>query len=94
MIHLIKLLREAGVPDEGWEEHFKPTLLILLETLGDNEAETRRFALKVLQELLRAQPHRFSEYVELTILRVLEAHRDPEKPVSIGFHFSPKAAAV
>ena len=38
-------------------------------------------SLRVLQELLRAQPNRFWDYTELTIIKILESHRDPEKPV-------------
>lgn len=34
MLKLIKLLRDGVIQD--WDEYFKPTLLILLETLGDD----------------------------------------------------------
>lgn len=34
-----------------WDEHFKAILLILLETLGDNDPEIRSAALRVLAEI-------------------------------------------
>jgi len=35
----------------------------------------------VLREILRNQSKRFEEYAELTMLRVLEAHKDSAKEV-------------
>lgn len=37
MLKLIKLLRDGTV--QTWEEHSKPTLLILLESLSDSSVE-------------------------------------------------------
>lgn len=34
-----------------WDEHFKAILLILLETLGDNDPEIRSMALRVMGEI-------------------------------------------
>lgn len=45
----------------------------------------RALALKVLREILRHQPARFRNYAELTIMKTLEAHKDPHKEVSILF---------
>jgi CLIP-associating protein 1/2 len=39
-------------------------------------------ALKVLKEILRHQPARFKNYAELTVMKTLEAHKDPHKEVS------------
>lgn len=39
-------------------------------------------ALKVLREILRHQPARFKNYAELTVMKTLEAHKDPHKEVS------------
>lgn len=39
-------------------------------------------AFKVLREILRNQPARFKNYAELTIMKTLEAHKDPHKEVS------------
>lgn len=80
MLSLIKHTREGTF--ELWDEHFKTILLILLETLGDNNGHVRALALRVLKEILRHQPTRFKDYAELTILRILEAHKDPVKEVS------------
>lgn len=41
----------------------------------------RALALKVLREILRNQPARFKNYAELTIMKTLEAHKDPHKEV-------------
>lgn len=43
----------------------------------------RALALKVLREILRHQPARFRNYAELTIMKTLEAHKDPHKEVCI-----------
>ncbi|TPP56218.1 CLAP1 [Fasciola gigantica] len=80
MLKLIKLLRDGVIQD--WDEYFKPTLLILLETLGDDGIETRALALKVLQELVRTKPDLFHEFACLFVIKVLEACRDGEKTVN------------
>ncbi|XP_029445486.1 CLIP-associating protein 2 isoform X5 [Rhinatrema bivittatum] len=64
-----------------WDEHFKTILLLLLETLGDKEHAIRALALRVLREILKNQPARFKNYAELTIMKTLEAHKDPHKEV-------------
>jgi len=38
-------------------------------------------ALRVLREMVRCQPQPFHSYAELTILKLLEAHKDPVKEV-------------
>ncbi|XP_069469266.1 CLIP-associating protein 2 isoform X15 [Ambystoma mexicanum] len=79
LCELLKFSREEsyGV----WDEHFKTILLLLLETLGDKENSIRALALRVLREILRYQPARFKNYAELTIMKTLEAHKDPHKEV-------------
>ncbi|KAJ8307405.1 hypothetical protein KUTeg_015489 [Tegillarca granosa] len=79
MLTLIKLTREGTF--KLWDEHFKTVLLILLETLGDNDGHIRALALRVLREILRNQPSRFRDYAELTTLRILEAHKDSMREV-------------
>lgn len=64
-----------------WEEHFKTILLLLIETLGDRDVDIRAQALRVLKEVCLCQAARFRHYAELTVLRVLEAHKDTEKEV-------------
>ena len=41
----------------------------------------RALALRVLREILSKQPWRFKNYAELTIMKALEAHKDPHKEV-------------
>ncbi|KAH0519523.1 CLIP-associating protein 2 [Microtus ochrogaster] len=80
LYELMKLTQEESF--SVWDEHFKTILLLLLETLGDKEPTIRALALKVLKEILRHQPARFKNYAELTVMKTLEAHKDPHKEVS------------
>lgn len=43
--------------------------------------------MKVLREILRNQPARFKNYAELTIMKTLEAHKDPHKEVGNWLFF-------
>ncbi|VDM15797.1 unnamed protein product [Hydatigera taeniaeformis] len=79
MLKLIKLLRDGTI--QTWEEHSKPTLLILLESLSDTSNETRALALRVLQELVRTQGDLISDYACLTVMKILEACNDIDKGV-------------
>ncbi|XP_072572961.1 CLIP-associating protein 2-like isoform X5 [Paramormyrops kingsleyae] len=76
---LLRLVRDGQLL--VWDEHFKTILLLLLETLGDQEHVIRTLALRVLKEILNQQPSRFKNYAELTIMKALEAHKDPHKEV-------------
>ncbi|XP_034150557.1 CLIP-associating protein 2 isoform X41 [Esox lucius] len=80
LCELLKLIRENTL-QISWDEHFKTILLLLLETLGDREHVIRALALRVLREILSHQPWRFKNYAELTIMKALEAHKDPHKEV-------------
>uniref|UniRef100_A0A8C4Z0W9 Cytoplasmic linker associated protein 1 n=1 Tax=Gadus morhua TaxID=8049 RepID=A0A8C4Z0W9_GADMO len=79
LLELLKVAREDS--QVVWEEHFKTTLLLLLETLGDKDHTIRALALRVLREILKNQPVRFKNYAELTIMKTLEAHKDVHKEV-------------
>ncbi|XP_049622336.1 CLIP-associating protein 2 isoform X2 [Suncus etruscus] len=79
LYELMKLTQEESF--SVWDEHFKTILLLLLETLEDKEPTIRALALKVLREILRHQPARFKNYAELTVMKTLEAHKDPHKEV-------------
>uniref|UniRef100_A0A672YUJ1 Cytoplasmic linker associated protein 1a n=1 Tax=Sphaeramia orbicularis TaxID=375764 RepID=A0A672YUJ1_9TELE len=79
LLELLKVAREDSLV--VWEEHFKTTLLLLLETLGDKDHTIRALAMRVLKEILRNQPARFKNYAELTIMKTLEAHKDSHKEV-------------
>lgn len=74
MATLIRLSHAGHLP--SWEANFKTVLYLLLETLTDIEPSIRALALRVLREILRNQPERFKDYAELTILKILEAHKD------------------
>ncbi|KAI1901725.1 hypothetical protein AGOR_G00037350 [Albula goreensis] len=76
---LLKLIRDKDLL--VWDEHFKTILRLLLETLGDREHVIRALALRVLKEILNRQPSRFKNYAELTIMKVVEAHKDAHKEV-------------
>ncbi|KAG9335596.1 hypothetical protein JZ751_004361 [Albula glossodonta] len=79
LCELLKLIRDNQLV--VWDEHFKTILLLLLETMGDREHVIRALALRVLKEILNRQPARFKNYAELTIMKALEAHKDPQKEV-------------
>ncbi|XP_034404546.1 CLIP-associating protein 1-like isoform X4 [Cyclopterus lumpus] len=79
LLELLKVAREDSLG--VWEEHFKTMLLLLLETLGDQDHTIRALALRVLKEILRNQPARFKNYAELTVMKTLEAHKDSHKEV-------------
>ncbi|CAL1584604.1 unnamed protein product [Knipowitschia caucasica] len=79
LCELLKLIRDNTL--QVWDEHFKTILLLLLETMSDKEHLIRTLALRVLSEILVKQPWRFKNYAELTIMKALEAHKDPHKEV-------------
>lgn len=79
MHSLMKLAVDGKV--ELWDKHFKPVLLILLETLADDDYKIRGLTLCVLRDILHNQPAQFKDYAELTILKILESHKDPIREV-------------
>ena len=46
-----------------------------------NQGQMRALALRVLAEFLRCHGDRFGQYIEATIVKTLEAHRDVIKEV-------------
>ncbi|PAA88570.1 hypothetical protein BOX15_Mlig000928g3 [Macrostomum lignano] len=90
--NLHSLLREKSI--DSWDEHFKSVLLVLLETMGDGESDVRAASLTALQELLTAQPTRFADFLELTLLKILEAHADSDRAVSRAAEGCAKVAAT
>uniref|UniRef100_A0AAV2L7V8 TOG domain-containing protein n=1 Tax=Knipowitschia caucasica TaxID=637954 RepID=A0AAV2L7V8_KNICA len=81
LVQLLQFCRETEDSASWWEQHFKTTLLLLLDTLTHSEAALRALSLRVLKEILRKQSPRFNNYTELTIIRILEAHRDTQPEV-------------
>ena len=49
------------------------------------QGQIRALALRVLAEFLRCHADRFGQYVEATIVKTLEAHRDAVKEVCALF---------
>jgi len=47
------------------------------------QGQVRALALRVLAEFLRCHADRFGQYVEATIVKTLEAHRDAVKEVTV-----------
>lgn len=56
-------------------------LIYLLIYIFLSQHVIRALALRVLKEILNRQPWRFKNYAELTIMKTLEAHKDPHKEV-------------
>ncbi|BFZ06493.1 hypothetical protein BsWGS_09532 [Bradybaena similaris] len=76
MQFLQNLTEKGFITQDLLEEHFKSLLLILLETLGDTNGDVKVLALKCLQKMLQKFPKHFESFAELTILKVLELHKD------------------
>ena len=72
----------------NWEEHFKTTLLKLVETISDADPGVRTVSLRVLREILKTQHDRLRDYAELTTMKVLKAFADTDASVSAG-NFTP-----
>nr|XP_032817825.1 CLIP-associating protein 1 isoform X24 [Petromyzon marinus] len=79
LLELLKLAREDALGTR--DESFKAVLVTLLDTLKDADYTVRTLALRVLREIVRNRPDPFKNYAELTIIRSLEAHKDPHKEV-------------
>ena len=64
---------------------FRTVLRLLLENLSDEVGTTRALVFGVLTEMLKQNEliSSFQSFTELIILKVLEAHRDSEKDVSV-----------
>ena len=68
----------------NWEEHFKTTLLKLVETISASDPGVRTVSLRVLREILKTQHDRLRDYAELTTMKVLKAFADSDASVSYG----------
>jgi len=77
---LVELNREASSTE--WARQFKEVFKLLLEKIIEEESGTiRAYALRVMCDLLMRQTKFFQDYIELVILRILEASKDNEKEV-------------
>ncbi|XP_015792316.1 CLIP-associating protein 2-like isoform X2 [Tetranychus urticae] len=90
---LIELIKDSKL---DLSRHFRDMLKILLDKMADEGNPTvRQLALRILRELLLKQPSLFSDYTELTVLRVLNASKDTDKEVQrISDLVSATAASV
>ena len=66
-------------------ENFRTVLRVLLENLEDSDGSSRALVFGVLTEMLKQDDliGGFHAFTELIILKVLQAHKDPEKDVSM-----------
>ena len=64
---------------------WRDVLRLLLENLSDEVGSTRAMVFGALTEMLKQESliASFQGFTELIILKVLEAHRDEEKDVSL-----------
>merc|ERR550517_2394716 len=81
MTQLIRMARSGTTG--GLTEHFRTVLRVLLENLEDSEGSSRALVFGVLTEMLKQDSliGGFHAFTELIILKVLQAHKDPEKDV-------------
>ncbi|XP_076338246.1 CLIP-associating protein 1-B-like isoform X2 [Tachypleus tridentatus] len=91
---LTRLIYLAKEDHPGWEDHFRNILRLLIATMTDADGSVRTLALKTLCELLKMQAQRFHGYGELTILKILDAHKDPEKEVQRTAEMCSEVAAT
>uniref|UniRef100_F6W6K9 TOG domain-containing protein n=1 Tax=Ciona intestinalis TaxID=7719 RepID=F6W6K9_CIOIN len=63
-----------------WDLHFNNVLSGVLEILR-TDTDTRVAALNVLREMLRHLAHRFKNFTEITVIHIIESHKDGTKQV-------------
>ena len=83
MTQLIRMARSGSTA--GINDSFRTVLRVLLENLEDEEGSTRALVFGVLTEMLKQESllGGFHAFTELIILKVLQAHKDQEKDVSL-----------
>ncbi|XP_071041114.1 CLIP-associating protein 1 isoform X33 [Parasteatoda tepidariorum] len=64
-------------------EDFRVILREVIQTVADTSLPVKTLALNALCELIKTKPDYFQDYVELTLLRILEAQKFTEADVSI-----------
>ncbi|XP_076310026.1 CLIP-associating protein 1-B-like isoform X5 [Tachypleus tridentatus] len=91
---LARLIRLVKENHPGWDDHFRNVLRLLIETVADSDGSVRALAMRSLCELLKRQAERFHGFGELTILKILEAHKDSEKEVQRAAEICSEIAAT
>lgn len=77
---LIELIKDSTTLD--WNKHFREILRVILDKANSSDiSEVRELSLRVLNELLLKKPELFHDFIELTVLKILETSKDPEKEV-------------
>ncbi|KAL1140352.1 hypothetical protein AAG570_000284, partial [Ranatra chinensis] len=78
---LSKLIRDSSCVVVT--HHFKRLLRVLLSELGNSDVETKGFILSALCEMMkkRSLTERFQSFVELVVLKVVQAYSDSHKEV-------------
>merc|ERR1719150_773837 len=81
MTSIIRIVRSGNI--NSILENFRTLLRVLLENLEDSEGSSRALVFGVLTEMLKQDSliGGFHAFTELIILKVLQAHKDPEKDV-------------
>ncbi|XP_028390905.1 CLIP-associating protein 2-like isoform X3 [Dendronephthya gigantea] len=77
---LMKLARESS--PSLWENQFKDILMSVVEKMKDPEASIRTLAVRVVRDMVKAQPYSFNELNGLVISEVLNLHQDEDKGVT------------
>ena len=83
MTSIIRMVRAGST--QVIIENFRTVLRVLLENLDDTEGASRALVFGVITEMLKQDNliSGFHAFTELIILKVLQAHKDPEKDVSV-----------
>ncbi|CAB4013973.1 CLIP-associating 1-like isoform X2 [Paramuricea clavata] len=77
---LMKMARESS--PSLWEHQFKDILMSVVEKMKDPEASIRTLAVRVVRDMVKAQPYSFNELNGLVISEVLNLHQDEDKGVT------------
>ncbi|XP_035227024.1 CLIP-associating protein 2-like isoform X4 [Stegodyphus dumicola] len=75
-------------------EDFRKILLEVIQTVEDTSVSVKTLALKALRELIKTKADYFQDYIELTLLRILEAHKDTDNDVTKIAEMCSAVAAV
>ena len=83
MTSIIRMVRAGNT--QVIIDNFRTVLRVLLENLDDTEGASRALVFGVITEMLKQDNliSGFHAFTELIILKVLQAHKDPEKDVSV-----------
>ena len=84
MTSIIRMVRTGN--SNVINDNFRTVLRVLLENLEDSEGASRALVFGVLTEMLKHDSliAGFNAFTELIILKVLQAHKDPEKDVRLS----------